>query len=88
MPMYDYKCGACDHTFEKIVKSDNRLDAEQEPCPKCGKHEIRYAILSTPKVSYGNPGSLKTSDSFNDRLKEIKAKVPERFKENLNKNIR
>jgi putative FmdB family regulatory protein len=32
MPMYDYRCEACGHRFEKMVK----LDAPAPACPECG----------------------------------------------------
>jgi putative FmdB family regulatory protein len=88
MPLYDYRCQNCGEQVERNVKSDDRLLPESEPCKSCGEVQMKYIILSTPSVSYSNAGSLKTTDSFNDRLKEIKAKVPERFKSKLNDNIR
>jgi putative FmdB family regulatory protein len=30
MPMYDFECKACNHTWETIAKLD-----EQVPCPAC-----------------------------------------------------
>jgi putative FmdB family regulatory protein len=32
MPIYEYKCGACDHEFEQIVS----LDTDDTICEKCG----------------------------------------------------
>jgi putative FmdB family regulatory protein len=35
MPMYDYKCSSCEHTFERIVSKYNT--EEKQECPECGK---------------------------------------------------
>ena len=32
MPIYDYKCGACDHVFEQIVP----FETDDTVCEKCG----------------------------------------------------
>lgn len=87
MPLYDYHCQSCDHTFESSRKYDNRLDPEKEPCPECGKTELKYTI-SAPNICYSAKGSLKTTDSFNDRLKEIRKKIPKADGDRLSHNIR
>ncbi len=33
MPLYEYKCPKCGHTFEKIKRTEQRY---MEPCLKCG----------------------------------------------------
>ena len=35
MPIYDYACQHCGKTFEEWLRSGD--DAEQQPCPDCGK---------------------------------------------------
>lgn len=34
MPIYEYKCSACGHCFEKLMFAGD--DAEKMECPKCG----------------------------------------------------
>lgn len=87
MPIYGYQCNDCGHTFDEKLAIDNRDDPCNQPCPNCQANTITRPITS-PRIAYNNLGSLKTTDSFNDRLKEIKNKVPERFKGALNNNIR
>jgi len=37
MPIYEYKCKACEHKFDKLQKiSDDPLKV----CPECGAHEL------------------------------------------------
>lgn len=39
MPIYEYQCPKCRHTFEEWVKAS--ASHEQEPCPKCGEPSPR-----------------------------------------------
>ena len=51
MPLYEYKCAACGHLFEKIVKfSDPPLDT----CPKCGGKVEK--LLSSPAFQFKGSG--------------------------------
>jgi len=41
MPIYEYRCGACNHEFEARQKmSEDPLKA----CPDCGKEELKKLI--------------------------------------------
>ena len=44
MPIFDFKCGACAHEFEKLVRSD-----ATPACPSCGANEVERQ-LSLPAV--------------------------------------
>lgn len=87
MPLYGYKCSTCDHEFDLKLIIDERDNPCEQGCPKCDAKTVTRPVVS-PRIAYSHPGSMKTTDSFNSRLKEIKDKVPERFKSNLNDNIR
>jgi len=50
MPIYDYKCDACNHRFEEIQRYD---DKPISICPKC-KGKTRRIIHSTPIVFKGS----------------------------------
>ena len=50
MPIYDYKCDACNHRFEEIQSYD---DKPISVCPKC-KGKTRRVIHSTPIVFKGS----------------------------------
>jgi len=45
MPIYDYKCHACGHFFEELVKLGQAPD-----CPSCGSADIEQ-LISLPAVS-------------------------------------
>lgn len=88
MPTYEYNCSNCLVEFEKIVPFEDRFRAEKEKCPGChSEGSVKYNI-SAPSIGYSHKGSMKTTDSFNDRLKEIKKGLPERNQDRINSIIR
>ena len=42
MPLYEYECQECEHTFETLVR-----DKEPAACPQCHKKRIQR-LLSVP----------------------------------------
>lgn len=51
MPLYEYQCLTCDHTFDAIQKfSDDPLSE----CPECGK-AVRKCV-STPAIQFKGSG--------------------------------
>lgn len=52
MPLYEYKCRACAHRFERIVKFS---DAPLKTCPKCGADAIEQ-VISAPAVQFKGSG--------------------------------
>jgi putative FmdB family regulatory protein len=55
MPIYEYRCDPCDHTFETLVRGDG--DAPH--CPKCGGIDLAKQF-SVPAAAHS--GSRKASD--------------------------
>ena len=56
MPIYDYRCAACDHELEAIQKmSDDRL----VDCPACEKPELKKQ-LSTAGFRLSGSGWYET----------------------------
>lgn len=41
MPIYEYRCNACDHELEKLQKM---ADAPLTDCPACGQSELKRLI--------------------------------------------
>src|SRR5947208_3513045 len=52
MPLYEYKCDACGHRFEKIQKFSDPLIEE---CPKCGAKEV-HKLVSSPAIQFKGTG--------------------------------
>jgi putative FmdB family regulatory protein len=58
MPIYEYICKACEHRFEKLVKSMS--SAENPPCPQCGAKQTAralsaFAVTSQSKSADSSP---------------------------------
>lgn len=71
MPLYSYKCGACEHEFSDVLKVDDRKRPCEEPCPNCFNGQVDMVISSPRIVSGVGDFRMKTSFNFRDRLKEI-----------------
>ena len=51
MPLYEYQCTKCKHTFEKIQKFS---DPPVSECPKCGGKVEQ--LLSAPAIQFKGAG--------------------------------
>lgn len=52
MPLYEYRCEACDHQFEVIRKFS---DAPIAVCPKCGAGPV-VKLFSSPAFQFKGSG--------------------------------
>lgn len=43
MPVYEYECNGCHHTFEKLVRMSQTSGIE---CPECGGQDL-HRLMST-----------------------------------------
>jgi len=55
MPIYDYHCDHCGHSFSQ-VQSDKQLGLAR--CPRCGKKPRR--LISSPAIVFKGSGWYKT----------------------------
>jgi putative FmdB family regulatory protein len=68
MPLYEYKCDACGHHFEKIQKfSDPLVDT----CPKCGG--VVRKLVSSPAIQFKGSGFYITDYAKKDHVAAAKA---------------
>jgi len=44
MPIYEYKCQNCGHSFEQLQKVTDKL---LSTCPECGKKQLKKLISNT-----------------------------------------
>lgn len=76
MPLYDYRCLECEHTFESFRKMDSRKDPESEACPNCTVVGKVVQSLSTPL--FCDPvrlGKVKTDSGFQEVLQKIHSRT-------------
>lgn len=55
MPIYDYHCDQCGHTFSQV---QSYTDATLEVCPSCGKKPRK--LMATPAIVFKGGGWYKT----------------------------
>lgn len=75
MPLYEYQCTKCKHTFEKIQKFS---DPPLTTCPECGGKVEQ--LLSAPAIQFKGAGWYVTdyakksgAPSGNGKSSEVKA---------------
>jgi putative FmdB family regulatory protein len=61
MPIYEYHCDPCDHTFETLVR--NPGDAAH--CPKCGNIELtkQFSVPAAAQTGRGSSASLPVCET-------------------------
>jgi putative FmdB family regulatory protein len=57
MPIYDYHCDHCGHTFSQV---QSYTDATLEKCPSCGKRPRK--LMATPAIVFKGGGWYKTDN--------------------------
>lgn len=70
MPTYDYRCTACDHTFELFRSISQR---QVRKCPECGKLKVERLIGAGSTVIFKGSGFYQTdyrSEEYKSRLKK------------------
>ena len=60
MPIFEYRCPACDKAFERIQRRD---DTSPVPCPACGATSERQFSAFAMHVAGPSFGSCATRDA-------------------------
>jgi putative FmdB family regulatory protein len=60
MPLYEYHCEPCDHTFETLIRGTSDLAR----CPHCGSVEVDklLSVPATAHTGHGRAGELPICD--------------------------
>jgi putative FmdB family regulatory protein len=73
MPLYEYKCEKCEHTFSDVLKIADRNQPKEAPCPNCKETGGIDQVIGSPRIVAGVGDFRKgVPDVFKDRLREIK----------------
>lgn len=72
MAIYNYRCHSCNEMFERLYSMDDRKIPENEPCPSCGEMDVHQSLNSFAVGYNVKPSTMKVTDDFNSRMKEIK----------------
>jgi len=72
MPIYEYHCESCEHSFELLSRVDNMNKPIKKPCPECGKKKVKKSVIS--KVVTGADATLtleKMCPGFTKKMETI-----------------
>lgn len=72
MPTYEYKCFACDHTFEQFQSVSNRKAPTKEACPHCSLKKVQQVVLSVPGAAIDTSHRIdgKATGAFKDIMQK------------------
>lgn len=77
MPMYDYTCQRCEHTFDMNMKIAERDETRDVVCPNCGTTGEIARQVGAPMFAY----SIVTKGGYGSNLggfKDVLAKIHSR----------
>jgi len=79
MPLYDFECEKCSHTFEEFQRIANMDVPLNRPCPSCNKSgQIIRIVGGTPLGDLARlestKGRLKPTSDFTEVMTRIKKK--------------
>jgi putative FmdB family regulatory protein len=57
MPIYEYHCEPCDHSFETLIRSESDVAR----CPSCGSLEVSKQLSIPAAAQMGRGGELPIS---------------------------
>jgi putative FmdB family regulatory protein len=70
MPIYEYRCEACDHEFDELQKLS---DAPLRDCPRCGKPKL---IKKVSAAGFQLKGTGWYATDFRKKAEPAKAEAP------------
>lgn len=55
MPIFEYRCAACEHEFEELVRGAE--DERTLKCPSCGKRgaDRKLSVFAAPAATVNKP---------------------------------
>ena len=62
MPIYEFDCSDCGDTFDKLVRSANRVS--EVTCPTCDSHDVKKKLsLFSSRISGGTRSSSASAQA-------------------------
>lgn len=87
MPMYDYQCSKCQHTFEEMLTYEKRDNPTKEPCPKCGANEINKIVGGFPGLASDSTltPDKATGGRWSEMMNRIKSNTSSKYHGSIDK---
>tara|TARA_R110000744_G_scaffold153269_2_gene267669 strand:+ start:1174 stop:1530 length:357 start_codon:yes stop_codon:yes gene_type:complete len=64
MPIYEYECDNCEHSFEITQSFEHK---EKKKCPECGKLKL-YKVISEPMIIIKNNNTIGSAAERNTKM--------------------
>lgn len=86
---YDYTCSSCNTQFELSCPIEDRNKAEGMPCPHCNSINTVTRDIGMLAITHDGVKTLqqRAGTEFNDILKAIKKKHPEKLRDGRKNSI-
>ena len=81
MPVYEYRCDACESGFERILSVSQREAPLKQKCPQCGKKRVTRAFITPPVM--GVDATKGAGSDFKQLINKIKRGQPKSTHEKL-----
>ncbi len=82
MPTYDYKCNACNYTFELFQPITARPIRR---CPECGKPKVKRLIGAGSTIIFKGSGFYQTDYRSEEYKSRLEAEKPPATSDSKNK---
>lgn len=78
MPLYEFQCAECGHTFEKLKPIRDMKVPESEPCPNCTTIGSVDQKVFTAQIwaDASRMGIKRPDDGFREVLARVAEKAP------------
>ncbi len=76
MPLYDYKCTACEHVWDDFQTVANRNKPTKKPCPKCGKKKVIKLDAAIQVIDPVRLGVTRPDHGFKEVISKVKKAHP------------
>ena len=87
MPVYGFICGKCNHSFDEVLRIDDREIPLNKPCPSCKKKKSVRRQYDGFTQSVSSDATLTpnkaTGGKWNELMGRMKKKLSKRYHKNL-----
>jgi len=86
MPVYEYYCDDCGHSFSDVLSVSARNKPTKEPCPSCGEKKVLKGVSETTMgVDMNITPDKKTGGDWSRLMEKMKHGTPKRYHNALDK---
>jgi putative FmdB family regulatory protein len=76
MPLYQYKCSNCNHSFDAFKKIVDRDEPCEIPCSECSEIQIKKVIGAPGRADTVSLGLVQPDSDWKTFIRELDRKNP------------